>query len=790
MTQRKQPTRGARASRPARETRDGRKRGAIPPRAFAGGGIALLALLGIGLWLLLGRSPGAGIPSQPSEPLAPTPAEAGVGNGDSDLAALCQDLRAGRHPELGRQPLRDLEARYAELQALPADAGGPRDLELGQVALALAEEMVSQDQLPGAFAHFDEGRALLARVTQPPESVRRGLAELDYREAAAWLRAGETANCNAGDNPQVCLLFRGPDGVYVDQAPSLAAIELLQADLDRRPEHLGARWLLNLAYITLGLYPEGLPERWLIPAEAFGTDSSVPRMVDVGRQLGVAPTTLLGGAVMDDLDGDGLLDLFTTSYEPCSPARFFRNLGDGRFEDRSTAAGLEGQLGGFNVQQTDFDNDGDLDLYITRGAWQHNLGQQRNSLLRNEGEGFFRDVTQAAGLASPAYPTQASAWADYDGDGDLDLFVGNEAGDGTRTFPSQLFRNQGDGSFVDVAAEAGVRNDQMAKGVTWGDYDNDGDPDLFVSNIGPNRLYQNQGDGSFVDRAPELGLLQPGRSFATWFWDYDNDGWLDLYVAGYQASVDEVVADYLGRPNEGLRPKLYHNDGRGGFEDVTLAAGLHQVRLPMGANFGDVDNDGWPDIYLGTGEPDLAAVFPNVLYHNQGGERFADATAASGLGHLPKGHGVAFGDIDNDGDQDLYLQAGGFVPGDASPNALFENPGAGGHWLTLRLVGRRVNRPAIMARIRVDLVEAGAPRSVQALVSSGGSFGANSLQQEIGLGQAERITGLAVWWPGASGWQDYPPIALDRSYRLEEEAAAAEPFERPRLVLDGSPGDG
>jgi hypothetical protein len=701
-----------------------------------------------------------------------------------DLAALCRDLVAGDHPELGRKPLIDLRQRAAELEAQPSDGGGNRDLELAQVYVQASIEMASQGEWEGLFEQFAAGRTLLSASAPLPPALQTRLDELDFIEAVLRLRAGETANCVGGDNPLVCLVDRGPDGVYAEQAHSLAAIELLQADLRRQPDHLAARWLLNLAAMTVGQWPDAVPEAQRIDPAAFAPESpDLPRLVDVARVLGVAPVDMLGGSVMEDLDGDGLLDIFATSYDPCRPAHYFRNAGDGRFEDRSLAAGLGEQLGGFNAQQTDYDNDGDFDLFITRGAWQFDLGRQRNSLLRNDGGGRFVDVTHAAGLAEPAYPTQASAWADYDLDGDLDLYVGNETDQDGKPFPSQLFRNEGDGRFVDVAAQAGVRNDQMAKGLAWGDFDNDGDEDLFVSNIGLNRLYVNQGDGSFVDRAAELGLLEPARSFAAWFWDYDNDGGLDLFVAGYQASVDEVVADYLDQPSEGLRSKLYRNDGKGGFEDVSHEVGVDRVRLPMGANYGDIDNDGWLDFYLGTGEPDLAALFPNVIYHNQAGLRFVDVTGALGLGHLPKGHGVAFGDIDADGDQDLYLQAGGFVPGDASPNALFLNPGVGKHWLTLRLVGRTVNRPAYGARIEVRIVEGGKPRSIHLLVGSGGSFGASSLQQEVGLGEAERIASVIVRWPGLAEPQVFADIGMDRIVELVEGQPEARVIEQAAIRM-------
>ena len=147
---------------------------------------------------------------------------------------------------------------------------------------------------------------------------------------------------------------------------------------------------------------------------------------------------------------------------------------------------------GLNLLQADYDNDGDLDIYVLRGAWLGQAGRHPDSLLRNDGKARFRDATFDAGLGEAHYPTQTAAWADYDNDGDLDLYVGNEV------FPCRLFRNNGDGSFTDVAEFAGVTNDDVAKAVVWGDYDGDRYPDLYVSNFGgPNRLYHNNGDGTF-----------------------------------------------------------------------------------------------------------------------------------------------------------------------------------------------------------------------------------------------------------------------------------------------------
>ena len=700
-----------------------------------------------------------------------------------DLAGYCNALDDGDHPSLSLRTLRRLEARLPSSEM-------PAIQDLADLHLQIVRELLRQGDLEAALHHLDETDSIVHQLNVPDPLAPLRLAPVNNARALVHLRAAQALNCTEQGDPRRCLVSGTGGPAARDHAR--IAIRYFEELLSWRPPNLPVsadpgpelRWLLNIAHIMEGSYPDSVSPRWLIPATAFGPLQDVPGFVDVSRDLEVAAVNLLGGSIMDDFDNDGFLDIFTTSYDPCHPAIYYHNDGTSEFSDRSSSAGLTHQFGGFNALQTDYDNDGFLDVFVLRGAWQFDYGRHRNSLLRNNGDGTFTDVTHEAGLAQPAYPTQAAAWADYDGDGDLDVYIGNEADRRDVAYPSQLFRNNGDGTFTDVSQQAGVTNDRMAKGVGWGDYDNDGDQDLYVSNIGPNRLYRNNGDGMFTDVAPAMGVDQPvDRSFVTWFWDYDNDGWLDLYVAGYSASLRMVALDYLDRPAEGVRPRLYRNDGRGGFENVTDVVGLNQVRLPMGANFGDIDNDGWLDFYLGTGNPEPETIMPNVMYRNEAGAGFVDVTIAAGVGHLPKGHGVAFGDIDNDGDQDFYLQAGGFTRGDASPNALFRNPGSGNHWITLRLVGDVSNRAAIGTRLRLTVNDAGVMRAIHATVSSGGSFGASSLQQEIGLGQAGLVRELEVWWPTTGARQIFTDVPVNQFIEITEGVDSIRVVERSRIQL-------
>ncbi len=230
----------------------------------------------------------------------------------------------------------------------------------------------------------------------------------------------------------------------------------------------------------------------------------------------------------------------------------------------------------------------------------------------------------------------------------------------------RLYRNNGNGTFTDIAEAAGVQNDRYAKGAVWGDYDGDNDPDLYISNFGgENRLYRNNGDGTFTDVARDLGVSEPIASFPCGFFDFDNDGRLDILVFDYGSNLNDYVGSALGRPSpHNSHPRLFRNTGPSGFRDISLEAGLDRVVQAMGMGLGDIDNDGFLDIYAGTGRPDYSSLMPNVLYKNVEGKRFEDVTTSSGTGHLQKGHGVSFADWDDDGDLDLFVEVGGAVPGD------------------------------------------------------------------------------------------------------------------------------
>lgn len=697
----------------------------------------------------------------------------------------------------------------------------------------LTPDSPPDQRLRAARLHLEAGRfepalqALTPLLT--PETAAPTRTQAHWQAGLVRLRQGEAGNCLGhamGQAPgrEVCLLPLRAGALHRDPVPAAEAARHFLAVLEARPRDALAAWLLNLA-ARLGKVPERVPKRYQAPS-LDAEPGNLPTLVNRATDLGVAVQDLAGGAAMEDFDGDGRLDLLTSTWDPCGGLRAFRNLGPEGFVDVTDAWGLSGFAGGLNLYTVDVDGDRRVDVLVTRGAWLLGAGAIPSSLLRNEtaedGRTRFRDVSEAIGLgALPPGPTQAASFADFDLDGDLDLYLGHEA-TAANPFASRLLRNDGvrfDGEgrnllpgFVDVTDDAGVANLRFAKAVHTGDIDNDGDPDLYVSNFGLNRMYLNQfaetGELRFVDRARELGLTEPAvESFATWFFDVDNDGDLDLFVADYRRKAEHIAASYFppdswigrtARDQQG-RPLVYRNLlvewGHLGFEEAGEQLGLHRPAMPMGANFADLDNNGELDIYLGTGEPDLASQFPNQTYLQRSGT-FVDATLELGLGHLQKGHGIAFGDVDNDGDVDLLHQLGGFYRSDPGANALFENQlernleAAERRWLTLRFETGRPNRFAVGARVRIVVVrqrgDQSTTRSLERVVGTGAGFGASSLQLELGLGDATDVERIDVRWPTGE-WQSFRDVSLDRRIQIEQGKETAVVLTGATVPVFGAP---
>ncbi len=654
-----------------------------------------------------------------------------------------------------------------------------------RVSITLAKVLIQGNQNQEAIEIIESIKQRISGL--PPEAYAQIEADLDKHLGLAWLRFGEQENCVFNHSEDACLFPIKGKGVHIHPQGSENALKIFKKLLDRNPNDLRSLWLYNVAATTLGLYPNSIDEKYRIDPSLLESDYPLPRFYDVAAKAGVDIMGLSGGGIMADFNHNGFLDIMASSWTLDDETKLLLNKGDGTFHDASHEAGLKGIVGGLNMTYADYDNDGDLDVLILRGAWLNKWGYQPNSLLQNNGEGSFRDVTKEAGLLS-FHPTQTATWFDYDGDGWIDLFIGNETTEGD-THASELYHNNGDGTFSEVAQQSGIAVKAFVKGCASGDYDNDGRPDLFLSVLrGKNYLFRNAGPGEnggwrFEDATEKTGVSEPIASFPCWFWDYDNDGWEDLFVSGYQIdSVGDVAAAYLGKPNGLETPRIYRNNRQGGFDDVSATAGLELCWMPMGANFGDLDNDGWLDFYVGTGDPPMETVLPNQMYRNDRGKTFQDVTTSGNFGHLQKGHAVSFGDYDNDGDQDVHIVMGGAYQGDRFMNALFENPGSSYRFLKLHLEGRKSNRAALGARIHVLVKTPDGERSIYRTKSSGGSFGCNPSRLEIGLGDATEILSLEVFWPSSNTKQTFENLELDKGYRIVEGNDQTVAVEYPQIV--------
>jgi hypothetical protein len=662
----------------------------------------------------------------------------------------------------GRRAILDLDRQLAQ-----------RDLALDKripLFMKKASFLNSEAEPEKAYATLQELRRLLE---DDPVYGPLILGTAIYYQGVTALRRGETDNCVMCRGESSCILPISPAAVHTIPTGSRLAIKHFREYLDIYPDDLDVRWLLNVAHMTLGEYPDQIDPRFRIDLDRFfHSELDIGKFRDIGHLAGVNRFNQAGGAIMEDFDNDGLLDVVVTSFDPTVAMAYYHNKGDGTFKDDSHSAGVESQLGGLVCYQTDYDNDGLMDIFVARGAWI--TWPVRPSLLHNDG-GHFTDVTEHAGL-SAAVNAGAAAWCDYDNDGWLDLFIACERQ------PNRLYHNKHDGTFEEVAEQAGLHNDptHFCKGCAWIDYDNDDYPDLFLNHLqGIGRLYHNNRDGTFVDVSAELDVDGPHKGFSCWTWDYDNDGWLDIFATNYEFSLAEVVKGLIGQAHAGYSSRLFRNVEGKRFDNVTDTAGLDGVFATMGSNFADFDNDGWLDFYLATGGPDLSALVPNRMFKNVGGRRFADISSSSGTGHLQKGHAVACGDWDRDGDTDLFVETGGAFDGDRYHNILFQNPGQGNHWLTLKLKGVKTNRAALGARIKV--VTAGEnPLTIHRHVTSGSSFGANPLEQTIGLGRASRVALLEIHWPTSRTTQVYRDIVADRAIEVTEFAPSYQslPYKR------------
>jgi hypothetical protein len=609
--------------------------------------------------------------------------------------------------------------------------------------------------------------------------------------------------------------------------------------------------------------------------EGERTIASQPHFADVAPALGIDFTNryypeLLSqplefgmlrygpaGITAADYDGDGWIDLFVPDGVE---SRLYRNAGDAGFVDMTAAAGLSGLSGVSVALFADFDDDGYRDLFVSRTF-------EPNQLFRNRGPGAdgivtFEDVTAASGIGEDCCTTVASV-ADYDNDGDLDLYVGRYLDPRLAiptTFyarngePNQLYRNEGGFRFTNVTREAGVGETGLCLGTVFGDYDDDGHPDLYVVNdFGRKTLYRNRGDGTFRDVTVETGTLAYGAGMSASFGDYDNDGRLDLYVAhirsehAWFAEAPTVRRYMLNTMRQGtwrsdmplyfevfrqsglafvevfqqmaVGNTLLRNRGDGTFEDTTEAAGANPPGWFWGSSFADFDNDGWQDIYSTNGwvygEPDteielefLEAVVSDLpryksgalfdpeelggrSWHgyernrhlrNEGDGTFREIGRAAGTDLLLNSRGIAVADFWNRGVLDVAVAAS------TDRHALLANTlDSGRRWLKVEAVGAGrtlpdgSNRDGVGARLTLT---AGGMTQTREIVLGDGYGSQNDLRAHFGLGDATTVDELVVRWPRSGRVQRFGPLAPDRFLRVVEgrdELIEIGPAAAPRI---------
>ncbi|MBC7885211.1 MAG: CRTAC1 family protein [Saprospiraceae bacterium] len=670
----------------------------------------------------------------------------------------------------------NLNLRMAELHKKSSETH-PDPNERSKYLFKYANELLNGGSTQEAIAIYE---LFVSTVRQQNAPIKDNVKVIFEQLAIAYLRLGEQQNCINNHTSSSCIIPLQKEGFHNIKTGSEKAIKIYEEILTLYPDDLSSKWLLNVAYMTLGKYPKGVPAKWLIPIPEYSDKNSLPYFKDIASKLGLDVLGLSGSVNIEDFNNDGNLDIFMTAYGLNEQCRLFFNDGKGSFDDVTSAAGLTGIVSGLNTVHADYNNDGYKDIFILRGGWLNLGGNIPNSLLKNNGNGTFSDVTKAAGVLS-FHPTQTAAWGDYDGDGWIDLYIGNESAKQSGTIhPNELYRNNGDETFTNVAALYGLDIVEFCKSVNFGDVNNDGLPDLYISVMGGNnKLFMNRGgkdykNWKFQNIAQEAHMEKPFYSFPSIFFDYDNDGNLDLLVFGYSSNLllnlaEDASLEYLGKPSNGEKPKLYRNLSGEKFEDVTLKSGFNTAIYAMGCSVGDVDNDGYQDIYAGTGAPDLRTIVPNRFFRNVNGIAFNDETSA-GFGHIQKGHGIAMGDLDHDGDRDIYCVQGGAFQGDAAYNVLFENPIKNTKWIKLNLEGTLSNRAAIGARIQLKITDSkGNKKNIYRWVGTGGTFGSSCLQQEIGLGDVISVDEIIIKWPSRkSTEQSFTNVSFNTCFKITE----------------------
>ena len=524
-----------------------------------------------------------------------------------------------------------------------------------------------------------------------------------------------------------------------------AGVEAMRED----PANERTRSWLWLSAQSLGGYPDFVPAEFRMEQKT-GHNPSRLRYEDISAKIGLDKTSAGRGTAIFDFNNDGHLDVAISAAQ--GGINLYRNNGDGTFTDVSIASGLDTCVNGFAMAAGDYDNDGFVDLYVTRLGFYVGEG----TLYHNNGDGTFTDVTEQAGLRCWG-PGFTPCWVDYDCDGRLDLFLTNNLGGlFDRHVQNRLFHNNGDGTFTEVSAAAGLSAVAPTIGACWGDYDNDGYPDLFISSgLGRPQLFHNNGNGTFTDVSIAAGFTDYVIGSTCFFCDYDNDGWLDIVQFAWSDHEDVVYTMRNGEaPPTGRVTGVLHNNRDGTFTLRTREIGLVEGWGTMSGNFADLNNDGRIDILLGNGSPRMDRVEPLILLENDNGI-YRNTTFTTGLPFVGKSHGTNAADLFGDGRMSVLVAAGGAYPGDLLTTTVYCPKERTGNYLNVRLTGTKSNRSAIGARITL---RAGGGQQMRE-VTGGTNFGCLPFEQHFGLADLTTADSLEIRWPsGLTQTFANPPV--------------------------------
>lgn len=482
---------------------------------------------------------------------------------------------------------------------------------------------------------------------------------------------------------------------------------------------------------------------WLLAAATASQFAAIPALAQFTAITSGPVVTDRGdstGCAWGDYNNDGHLDLFVSNFG--TPFNYlYRNDGNGSFTRITTGAIATDDTNSEGAAWADYDNDGNLDLFVAVGLGGNDL------LYRNNGDGSFTKIASGPVVQSGGN-SRGCAWGDYDNDGHVDLFVANEQGQN-----NFLFHNSGDGTFTKITS-GNIANDGGASyGCAWGDYDSDGFLDLFVANLNQNNfLYHNDRDGTFTPITSGR-IVSDGEASQGCAWgDYDNDGLLDLFVA-----------------NRNQRNFLYHNDGNGTFTAITNGAVVNDVGYSWGPAWADYDNDGFLDLFVANGPPNGPGQ-NDFLYRNNGDGTFTRITTASVASDAAIGDGCAWGDYNNDGFPDLFV-----TNLNDQDNLFYRNNGNSNNWLTVRCVGRLSNRSAIGTKVRLKSMAGDQSRWQMREISGGGGYGSqNAPYAYFGLGSATNIERVRLEWPSGLV-QELHAVAPNQSLTVIEPSVTISP---------------